>query len=380
MKEMMLGGQSLLIGRGSLDGLKNIAARRAFIVTGGSSMFKCGVIARIEALLQGVGCETQVYSGIAPNPDTGAVLDGVAAMRRFGPDVLVAVGGGSPIDAAKVMGLFYEYPELDFETVLNTPLPERRKELRLVAIPSTSGTAAEVTKAAVITFPDQNLKIGLKTAAFVPDIAILDAELTMSMPPNIVAETGMDAMTHAVECFINRSLDDFTEALAKGAVAGLFEQLPVSYRDKTIESREKVHHYQCMAGLAFSNVGLGLAHGIAHAVGGMFGLGHGLINAVVLPYVLEYNAQDGWVQSQLAKLARCIEREDFIEAIWNLNRQLDIPISLAEAGLEQQEFAEAIPRLVDNCLKGSTRVNPVKIEAQQMTELLKLLYEGRSSR
>ncbi|HWR43381.1 iron-containing alcohol dehydrogenase [Sporomusa sp.] len=379
MKKLMLGGQAIITGRGSITELKETKASRAFIVTGGSAMQTSGVIAKIEKILADVGCITYVYGGIGKNPDTQAVLDGLAKMREFAPDLLVAVGGGSPIDAAKVMGLFYEYPELDFAKAQAGELPAVRKNLKFVAIPSTSGTGAEVTKAAVITFRELELKIGLKTPAFIPDVAILDADITLTMPDNIVAETGLDALTHAVECYMNDSLDDFTEVLAKGAVAGLFTWLPVSYRDKTLESREKVHHYQCIAGLAFDNTGLGMAHGISHALGGKFDLGHGLLNAIVLPYALEFNAQNPAVAARLNELARSIGRtgsSDFITAVKELNQALDIPAGLEQTGISRAAFDNGFADLVANCLKGSTRVNPVTVTAEQMAKVLNRVYTG----
>lgn len=377
MKKLVLGGQAIVTGRGSLAELSQVKAKRAFIVTGGKAMQASGVIARIEEILQANGCKTCVYGGIGKNPDTLAVLDGLAKMREFRPDLLVAVGGGSPIDAAKVMALFYEYPELDFAKAQKGELPAVRKSLTFVAIPSTSGTGTEVTRAAVITFREIELKIGLKTPAFIPDLAILDADITMTMPPNVVAETGMDALTHAVEAYSNRNLDDFSEVLAKGAVAGLLTWLPVSFSEKTLESREKVHHYQCVAGLAFDNTGLGMAHGIAHALGGKFDLGHGLINAIALPYVLAYNAQDEFVGARLDELARSIGRKDrggFIAAVQELNQQLAIPAGLAQAGVGRAAFDEGFDELAANCLKGSTRVNPVPVTLEQMKIILKEMY------
>lgn len=374
MKELILGGQALVIGRGSLDHLGTLKTRRAFLVTGGSSMVQTGVIARIEAILHGHGCVTALHSGVPANPDTYDIMTGVAAMRAFAPDTVIAVGGGSALDAAKVMSLFCDQPGLDFAAALAGSLPARRGSLGLVAIPSTSGTGSEVTKAAVVTFRDQNLKIGLRTPAFIPDIAILDADLTLTMPPHVVAETGLDALTHAVEAFTNRAIDDFTAPMAAGAVAGLFEYLPVSYREKTVASREKVHHFQCLAGLAFGNVGLGASHGIAHALGGWFNLGHGLLNAILLPHVIEYNARDPWVSGQLSRLAA--GAADFAAAVRGLADILGIPVSLRAAGIAEGDFAAALPRLVPNSLQGSTRVNPVPVSPQEMEALLWRTYRG----
>lgn len=375
MKQLILGGQSIITGSGCLKSLGEISASRVFIVTGGRSMVENGTIGQIETIMHEKNCETYVYRGISKNPDSQAIIDGLAQMRQFRPDTVIAVGGGSPIDAAKVMVLLYDYPEITFDNILSIELPEERRT-RLIAIPSTSGTGAEVTKSAVVTFKEQNLKIGLKTNAFIPDVAILDATITMTMPPNIVAETGMDAMTHAVECYLNSSLDDFTEVLAKGAVAGLFEYLPVSYEKKTLESREKVHHYQCMAGLAFANVGLGMVHGIAHAFGGKFNLGHGLLNAVALPYVLQYNSQNEQVRQGIITLAKAIGSQNFIQSIQNLNHTLHIPKSFHEIGISKEEFEGAFRELVENSLKGSTRVNPIPMTTEKMAGLLRCIFTG----
>lgn len=377
MKELNLGARSIFTGSGSLSSLNAVTTARAFIVTGGSSMFKNGTIAKIEGILKDKQCETLVYSGISKNPDTAAVLAGLARMRDFAPDTVIAVGGGSPLDAAKVMALMYEYPELTFANVLAASLPARREKIQLIAIPSTSGTASEVTRAAVVTFRDKELKIGLKTNAFIPDIAILDPQLTLSMPPALVAETGMDAMTHALECYLNINADEFTTTLAVGAVEGILTYLPLSYRDNTLEAREKMHYYQCIAGVAFANAGLGAVHGIAHALGGKFDMAHGLLNAIGLPYVLSYNSQDALVREKLERLARRTGQDDIIGAVLQLNKAVDIPGCLNDTGLSAAEFEAALPGLVENSLKGSTAGNPVRIDAGAMRTLLLEIFYGR---
>lgn len=376
MKELILGGQALVIGRGSLEHLATVEASRVFIVTGGSSMTKSGVIARIEAMMRQKGAVTAIYAGIPANPDTQVVLDGAAKMRAFAPDLVVAVGGGSALDAAKAIGLFAEYPDLDFTGALAGNLPSRRRTFRLVAIPSTSGTGSEVTKTAVITFRDRDLKVGLKTPAFIPDIAILDADLTLTMPAAVVAETGLDALTHAVEGYTNPAIDDFTAPMAVGAVAGLCEYLPASYAEGNIAGREKVHHYQALAGLVLGNVGVGASHGISHALGGKFGLGHGLINAIVLPHVIDFNSRDSRVKALYDRLAAAVGAADFATVVRGLSARLGIPASVAAAGLSADTFTAALPQLVANSLLGSTRVNPVTFTAGEMEALLRRAWAG----
>lgn len=373
---MKFGGDALVTGSGSLKYLENYNNMRVFIVTGGSSMFRNGTIDRIKAILVKNSCDIHIHSGVKANPDTEDVKAGLEAINSFKPDMLIAVGGGSAIDLGKVLSIMHENPELEIESMASVKLPGKRKRLKLVAIPSTSGTGSEVTTAAVITYKENDIKIGLKSIAMIPDVAILDPEITMSMPGNIVAETGMDALTHAVECFVNKNADDFTGCLAKGAIEGILEYLPLSYAEKTLASREKMHNFQCMAGLAFTNTGLGMSHGIAHAIGGKFGLGHGLTNAVALPYVLEFNSRSPEVEVRINELSRTAGM-DFIDAVRELNEKLNVPATLREAGIEERDFLEDFDELVENSLLGSTKSNPVKISKEEMDGLLRDMYFGR---
>ena len=221
MKELKFNGNKLVTGPGAIDYIKNLDGQRIFVVTGKSAMFKNGTIDHIKAVFAEQGKTCEVYSGIGGNPTTGEVLSGLAAMKAFDPDTVMAVGGGSAIDATKVMTLMCEYPELTLEDIRGGKAPAERKKLQFIAAPSTSGTASEVTRAAVITFAEENIKVGLKTTAFIPDIAILDGSLTLSMPKHVMVETGMDALTHAVESYINKNNDDFCKFMSKGAVEGL---------------------------------------------------------------------------------------------------------------------------------------------------------------
>lgn len=378
MKELRFHGYSIVTGRGAVGHLGELPIKRAFIVTGGGSVVKNGMLDKVKGILAARGAEVLVFGGVPKNPPVETVVEGIASMRGFGPDTVIGLGGGSAIDAAKVMSVFYEHPGLDVATAFRQAVPPRREKIRLVAIPGTSGTASEVTCFAVLTYKGENLKVGAKSPAFVPDHAILDVDMVMSMPAGVAAETGLDALAHAVECYLNRSLDDFTEAMAAGAVEGLFRHLPASCRDGDAAAREKVHNYQCLAGCAFANVGTGLDHGIAHAVGGRYDLGHGLLIAVALPVVLQFNSRDAEVREKLARLARRIDRDDFIQAVRELNRVLGIPASLKELGISEEAFAADFDGLVENSLKGSTRVNPVPVTADDMKAILRAVYGGHS--
>lgn len=379
MKTFMLGGRSIITGPGSLNAVATMDGERFFVVTGKGAMRAAGVLDRLESLLLGEGKTVCLYEGVGANPDVQAVEDGVRAMRDFQPDVIVALGGGSPIDAAKVMAVLYEHPELPTAELAAAELPQRRTKVNLVAVPTTSGTGTEVTRAAVITFPAMNLKVGLKTPAFIPDVAVLDVELTRSMPAHVAAETGMDALTHAVECYANGRLHELVEPLARGAVAGIFANLRESVKNGAEEARDKMHLYQCMAGMAFDNTGLGIAHGIAHALGGRFGWGHGLINAIVLPYALEFNRRDTEVQRKLQRLAREIGADDFTAAVRQLCRDLGIPNHFRGLGVSGDEFRATLEELTDNSLQGSTRFNPVPVTREEMRTLLWKIYQGQEA-
>lgn len=381
MRKIVLSGKKIITGAGSLQYLKELRCQRAVIVTGGSSMIKTGVIDRAKRYLEEALAEVLVYSGIRPNPSMEEVQKGVEVFREFQPDCVLAIGGGSAIDAAKAMLLFYEYPFLNFENVLEYNEQGRIPAVRdtaLVCVPSTSGTGSEVTRGTVITDTKRELKVPIMTDCLRPDIAILDVQLTMTMPPKIAAETGMDALTHAIEAYTNHNLDDFDGALCEGAIAGLMEWLPVSCRECTVEAREKVHNYQAMAGIAFANVGLGMVHGIAHSFGAAFDMAHGLTNAVILPYVLRYNRQNKAVDDKLKKLSYICRCEDIVEEIGKLRSILEIPDHFAQAGISEEMFREKYDLLLDHAMLGATKVNPVKMTKDEMKKMLQLVYYGET--
>ena len=376
MKELRFHGRAIVTGRGSLARLQTVASKRVFIVTGGQSMFANGTIARIEAIFRARNIEVLVHSGVPANPQACVISEGIAAMRQFAPDTVIGVGGGAAMDAAKLMALFYEHPDLDIETAFRTGLPQERQKIQLICIPGTSGTASEVTPFAVLTFAADQLKIGARAPSLVADLAILDAEITLSMPSHVAAETGVDALTHAIECFTNPAVEEFSSCLAAGAVEGLFAHLKSSVLNADIDSLEKVHHFQSMAGCAFSNAGTGLDHGVAHAFGGRFGLGHGLLNAVALPHVIRFNSRDPWARERYDYLARRVGANDLAAAVLSLTRSLGIPESFAAIGVPAAAFEQDFEMLVENSLKGSTRVNPAPVSADDMRVFLRNVFSG----
>ncbi len=377
MSSLKFYGDEIITGPGTLKTIPDIVGQRVVIVTGKSALFKNGTISRIETLLQAKNKVYDIIGGIGANPSVADVEAGLIKMNGFNPDTVIAIGGGSVLDAAKVMTLMCEYPELTITAIRNGKAPQKRERIKLIAVPSTSGTASEVTRAAVITYTQENIKIGLKTKAFIPDIAILDGELTLSMPQNVMADSGMDALTHGLEAYINKNADDFTKTMAKGAVAGLLKYLRQSFETGDLNSRQHVHNFQCLAGFAFQNAGLGMDHGIAHAFGGRFGTSHGLLNAIALPYVLEYNQNDPQVKADLAQLSREIGK-DIIEEIKDLNKTFKIPSSFQAAGIIESEFIENYDELLQNSLMGSTQRNPIKMDAAEMDQVLKNIYYGKN--
>lgn len=379
MRKLVLSGKGILTGEGSLLALKDLKYERALLVTGGSSMIKSGVIARAEKYLQMNGTETDLFSGVPKNPSIEDVLKGLVICRKFKPDVILAIGGGSAMDCAKAILLFYEFPYLNFENVLEFnkkgEIPTERKT-GLICVPSTSGTGSEVTRGTVITDPEKELKVPIMTDCLRPDLAILDPEITMTMPDHVAAETGMDALTHAIEAYTNHNLDDFDEGLCSSAIIGIMKWLPVSVLDKTLEAREKVHNYQAMAGIGFANVGLGMVHGIAHSFGAAYNMAHGLTNAIILPYVLRYNSRDAVVREKLEELSYRCHCDDIITEIEKMREKLGIPTSFREAGITEEMYREKYDLLLEHAMLGATNVNPVKMTIEEMKKMLNVVYTG----
>lgn len=375
MKKLTLTRDMLVTGESSLEYLKEIHTKKAVIVTGGTSMKRTGVLDKVAMLLESVGAAVSVYSGIGKNPTTKMVLDGLEFVRAEQPDCILAVGGGSSIDAAKIMLLFYEHPELNFDNVFTTDLDALTFHTQFIAIPSTSGTASEVTKVSVITFEEEQFKKAIRSYSIFPNVAILDPSLPATLPANIAAETGMDALTHALEAYVNKNGNDFTDALAKEAIEGIMEWLPESVLEGTLKAREKVHNFQCMAGMAFANSGLGMVHGVSHAFGGMYNVAHGLANAVILPYSMDYNKKDPQVREKYEKLTRILGK-DIIEAVKELSAKIGIPARMQDAGVSEADFRKDFDQLLSFSMKGSTVVNPIPVPESDMRQFLNCIYYG----
>ena len=376
-------------GMGCLEELKNLKGKKAILVVGGGSMRRQGFLDKAVDYLKDAGMEVELFEGVEPDPSVETVMKGAEAMRKFQPDWIVAMGGGSPIDAAKAMWAFYEYPDTKFEDLI-TPFgfPELRQKARFAAIPSTSGTATEVTAFSVITDYQSGIKYPLADFNITPDVAIVDPDLVMGLPVKQVAYTGMDALTHAIEAYVSTLNCPFTDPLALQAIEMVLEYLPASYNGNKV-AREQMHYAQCLAGMSFSNALLGIVHSMAHKTGAAFSTGHiphGCANAIYLPYVIKYNAKDPVAASRYAEIARRMGLEgtsqqalinSLCEKIDSFNVKLNIPKTLKEFGINEEEFKEKVAKIAELAVGDAcTGSNPRAIDPANMEKLLTCTFYG----
>ena len=382
---------------------------RAFIVTD-PSMVELGYVDKILYYLRKRKeyVHSEIFSDVESDPSFDTIHRGVKLMQEFKPDVVIALGGGSPIDAAKGMWLFYEHPEADPEGMKLKFMDIRKRtykfpklgiKSKMVAIPTTSGTGSEVTSFAVITDKNQNKKYPLADYELTPDVAIVDPDLVMSLPKTITADTGMDVLTHAIESYVSNMASDYTDGLAEKAVELVFKNIREAYNNgSNKEAREKMHNASTMAGMAFTNAFLGINHSLAHKIGAEFHLPHGRINAILLPYVIRYNSQmptkfvsfpkyEYFIADQ--KYADLSRRMNFpaytneegvnslIEEIKKLNNDLNIPKSFKEAGIDEQEFLAKVDILADRAFEDQcTTANPRLPLVSELKQILLDSYYG----
>ena len=378
--------RDLYHGAGPLEELKNLKGKKAVVVVGGGSMKRFGFLQRVEEYLKEAGMEVALFEGVEPDPSVETVMKGAKLMQEFGPDWIVAIGGGSPIDAAKAMWAFYEYPDTKFEDLI-TPFsfPTLRTKAKFCAIPSTSGTATEVTAFSVITDYEKGIKYPLADFNITPDVAIVDPDLAETMPQKLTANTGMDAMTHAIEAYVSTLHCDYTDPLALHAIKMIHAYLVDSYNgDK--EARARMHNAQCLAGMAFSNALLGIVHSMAHKTGAAFSGGHivhGAANAMYLPKVIKFNSKEPEAMARYADIARFIGlagdsdealTDALIAEIKEMNKKLNIApcIKLYEGGIiDEKEFNEKLATVAELAVGDAcTGSNPRAIDPEQMAKLL----------
>ena len=379
--------RDLYHGKDALESLKTLPGKKAIVVVGGGSMKRFGFLDKVEAYLKEAGMEVQLFEGVEPDPSVETVMKGAKAMQEFKPDWIVAVGGGSPIDAAKAMWVFYEYPDTTFEEIIQPfSFPELRKKAKFIAISSTSGTATEVTAFSVITDYAKGIKYPLADFNITPDIAIVDPALVATLPPHLVAHTGMDALTHAIEAYVSTLNSPFTDPLAIKAIQMVNEHLIKSFSGD-MSSREEMHYAQCLAGEAFSNALLGIVHSLAHKTGAAFSTGHiphGEANAIYLPYVIKYNAKNA--KARYADIARSIGIDGtdaecvtkLCDKIDAMNAELNIPKTLKEFGIKEDEFKEKVNKIAELAVGDAcTGSNPRPVDTESMAKILDAIYYGK---
>ncbi|SMY15371.1 iron-containing alcohol dehydrogenase [Photobacterium aquimaris] len=353
--------ETIHFGENSLATLASLSGTKAIIVTGGSSMKKFGFISQVQQLLNEAKIDSIVFDGVEPNPSVQTVIKGAQAMHDFTPDWIIAIGGGSAIDAAKIMWCFYEHPHLSFEDIVPVgSMPALRNKAKFIAIPSTSGTASEITAFSVITDLENHIKYPIVSTHIVPDIAIIDPILPTTMPAYITANTGMDVMAHALEAFVSIAANDYSDPLAMRAIKLVFENIETAYQQgNDLQARTNMHNASALAGMAFSNVSLGLVHSLAHKIGGEFGVTHGLANAILLPYIISYNKQSTNKYAELEQYLNISSIEDELRA---LNAKLSIPLTfkeITEVDITEVQFNTVLDRMSENAFNDPcTLTNP----------------------
>lgn len=377
--------RDLYHGKGSLAELKNLKGSKAIVVVGGGSMKKFGFLQQAVDYLTEAGMQVQLFENVEPDPSVETVMKGAKAMCEFEPDWIVAMGGGSPIDAAKAMWAFYEYPEITFEDLIQPfSFPTLRTKAKFCAIPSTSGTATEVTAFSVITDYSKGVKYPLADFNITPDVAIVDPALSETMPKKLTAHTGMDAMTHAIEAYVSTLHCNYTDPLALHAIKMIHRDLKKSY-DGDMQARDDMHDAQCLAGMAFSNALLGIVHSMAHKTGAAFSGGHivhGCANAMYLPKVIKFNSNNPEAAERYADIARFIDlkgdtTEDLVDAliaeIKAMNNSLDIPSCIKdyEGGIiDEAEFNAKLKDVAALAISDACTGSNPRIPTQEEMEKL----------
>ena len=390
-----------------LEKMQNM--NRVFIVTD-PGMVKLGYVDKILYYLRKRKnyIQYEVFSDVEPDPSIQTVRKGTEQMTQFNPDVIITLGGGSAMDAAKAMWLFYEHPEVDFMDLKQKFIDIRKRVVRypklgekaqFVAIPTTSGTGSEVTSFTVITDKETNRKYPLADYELTPDIAIVDPQFVMTVPKEITADTGMDVLTHAIEAYVSNFANDYADGLAIKAIQLVFEYLPIAYHNGDNElAREKMHNASTIAGMAFTNAFLGINHSLAHKLGGEFHIAHGRANAILLPHVIKYNAEKPTkfatfpkyehfiADERYAEIARALHLpaetteegvQSLIDAIIKLAKELNIPMSIKENGVNKKEFDQKVEMLAELAFEDQcTTANPKLPLITELAEVYRKAYEG----
>ena len=374
--------KDIVFGEGTLEYLSTISGKKAVLVTGGNSMKKFGFLNQAKEELEKGGMEVMIIDGVEPNPSIDTVVDGGRKMAEFNPDWIIAIGGGSALDAAKIMWVYYEYPETKFEDLVAGKFPTLRKKAKLIAIPSTSGTASEITAFSVITDTVNKIKYPLVSYEITPDIAILDPIIPSKTPAYITANTGMDVMTHAIESYTSNAATCYTKPLSMESIKMVYESLIPAYKNgENLKAREDMHNASTLSGMAFTSASLGIVHSMAHKIGGELGITHGLANAVLLPYVIEYNRKSTDGFNEIEKM---LGVDDIVTTVKDMNQKVGIPLSLKEideVDVSEDKFKGILERMSVNAFNDPcTLTNPRDTSSEDIKGIYLAAYYGTTAK
>lgn len=367
----------IFFGEDALEKLRDVEGKQAFIVTD-KVMMELGYVQKIQSLLD---MESVVFDEVEPDPSYETVIKGKEMIAKTESDVIIGLGGGSPMDAAKTIRVLYEMPDMEIESI--TPFtPLKIGKTTLILIPTTSGTGSEATTAIVLTKKDEQRKtptVNIKAGA---DIAIVDPSLAEALPPAVAANTGMDALSHAIDAYISEWKSDFADGLAIKAAEMIFQYLPRAYKDRNDrEAKEKMHIAASIAGLAFGNSQAGLSHSLGHSLGAVFHLPHGKACGISLPYSLQFEAKEPEVMDLLAEFAYYLRIEDvaaLVKKIFDLLTAIDIPHSLNKTEISKEDFETRLDKLTENAGQDSTAVTIKRTASnEEFRKLFECIYEGK---
>lgn len=367
----------IFFGEDALEKLREVEGKQAFIVTD-KVMMELGYVQKIQSLLD---MESVVFDEVEPDPSYETVIKGKEMITKTESDVIIGLGGGSPMDAAKTIRVLYEMPDMEIESI--TPFtPLKIGKTTLILIPTTSGTGSEATTAIVLTKKDEQRKtptVNIKAGA---DIAIVDPSLAEALPPAVAANTGMDALSHAIDAYISDWKSDFADGLAIKAAEMIFQYLPRAYKDRNDrEAKEKMHIAASIAGLAFGNSQAGLSHSLGHSLGAVFHLPHGKACGISLPYSLQFEAKEPEVMDLLAEFAYYLRIEDvaaLVKKIFDLLTAIDIPHSLNKTEISKEDFEARLDKLTENAGQDATAVTIKRTASnEEFRKLFECIYEGK---
>jgi alcohol dehydrogenase class IV len=375
----------VVFGDEALSHLEQLSGERALIVTD-ATLTKLGITARVAEALHKAGMTTHVFDEVEPEPSLQTARRGAAVASQFGPDWIVGLGGGSPMDASKAIWAMYEHPELD-PTEINPMVTIGLSKAKLIAVPTTSGTGSEATWALVLTDTEEKRKFSTGSRELVPTLAIVDPTLTQGLPSRITADTGLDALTHAIEGYVTTWRNDFSDGLCLKAAQLVFDYLEQAVRDgNDLEARERMGNAATIAGLGFGNSNLGLSHAMGHSFGALFKQPHGRAVSLYLPYTIDFTTNGGLGRyGDIARFAGITDSRDEEEAarllaarVRELQRAVSQPMSIAEFGIDRADFRDLLPKLVEYAEQDTQFFTAPRIpESEELAQMFEYIYEGR---